>query len=66
MVQQTPPESSGNIARPTPDQPGTLMDQIQAIVFAIYLGDRRRTNAQKEWQDARGLVMPHARREVQR
>ncbi len=57
------PEGATPIPRPTPDQPGTLIQQMQAIVFAIYLGDRRKTNAQKEWQDARALVMPHARRE---
>lgn len=60
------PDSAIPIPRPTADQPGTLMDQMQAIVFAIYLGDRRKTSARAEWEDARALVMPHARTEATR
>ena len=61
MIPQPPPQASGKIASPTPDQPGTLGEQLSAIDLSIYLGARRRTSARQEWQDARRLVMPHAR-----
>ena len=49
------------IARPTPDQPGTLAEQLAAVDLSLYLGARRGTTAADEWADARRLVMPHAR-----
>ena len=46
---------------PSPGEPGSLAEQIAAVGLSLYLGRRRRTSAAAEWQDARRLVMPHAR-----
>lgn len=54
-------DSANQKPHPTSDQPGTLLQQMQAIMYSIYLGDRRKTTARREWGDARALVMPHAR-----
>lgn len=54
---------SGRPAIPSPGEPGTFGEQFAAIGLSLYLGRRRRTSAAAEWQDARRLVMPHARTE---
>ncbi|MDF1843377.1 MAG: hypothetical protein P1U77_18220 [Rubripirellula sp.] len=48
---------------PTPhhSEPGTLSQQLTAIGICLYLADRRGTSADVEWQDARGICIPHAR-----
>ena len=46
---------------PAPNEPGTLGEQFAAVALSLYLGSRRKTSARDEWQDARRLVMPHAR-----
>lgn len=55
------PDFSTHKPKPTPDQPGTWAQQLATIEVAIYLGDRRQTDARREWSDARKLVLPHAR-----
>lgn len=60
MLTLVPPEFKRK-PRPTHEQPGTLLEQMQAIVTSIYLGDRRDTSAHDEWQEARARVIPHAR-----
>lgn len=57
-------QSSSSSPRPAPNDPGTLGQQLAAVFLSIYLGRRRGTSAAREWQDARRLVMPHARQEV--
>ena len=51
---------------PSPNEPGTFAEQFAAIGLSLYLGRRRRTSARDEWDDARRLVMPHARTEGDR
>ena len=47
--------------RPAPNEPGTITEQLAAVNVSLYLGQRRGTSAAFEWQDARGLVIEHAR-----
>jgi hypothetical protein len=61
MIVPQEPDFSTHKPKPTPDQPGTWAQQLAAIEVAIYLGDRRKTDARREWSDARKLVLPHAR-----
>ena len=64
-----PPPSGQPLGRPpipSPNEPGSLAEQFAAVGLALYLGSRRRTSAAAEWDDARRLVMPHARREADR
>lgn len=53
--------ASATFHRPASDEPGTGLEQLLAAGVAIYLGERRRTSRRAEWQDARRLVIPHAR-----
>ena len=55
------PNYSTHRPRPAANEPGTIAQQLAAIEVAIYLGDRRKTDARREWSDARKLVIPHAR-----
>ncbi len=48
-------------ARPAPNEPGTLGEQLATIAVAIALGERRGTSAATEWHRARRLVLPHVR-----
>lgn len=52
--------------RPTPEQPGTLGQQIAAVTLSLYLAQRRCSTAAAEWQDARALVIPHAQGDDER
>lgn len=54
----------GRPPRPAANEPGTLGEQLAVAFLAIYLGKRRRTNSRQEWQDARALVLRHARPEA--
>jgi len=48
--------------RPTPEQPGTLAEQLEAI--ALYLANpTRRHDRAAAWELARRLAIPHARRQ---
>lgn len=54
------PRSCGT-ARPSPDQPGTLEQQLMAI--DLYLSTPWRHNdPEYAWQLARAMTIPHARR----
>lgn len=46
---------------PSANEPGTLGQQFAAIGISLYLAERRGTTTAIEWQDARSLVIPHAR-----
>ena len=48
---------------PDPDQPGTLLQQLDAIALSIALGEQTGTSAAQQWQRARQAVIPHARGE---
>lgn len=52
--------------KPTAEQPGSLAEQLLAVATSIYLGERRKSDARREWNDARELVLPHARGEATR
>ena len=54
-------EPLGRPVRPAPGEPGGYAEQMAAVGLALYLGRRRRTSAAAEWDDARRLVMQHAR-----
>jgi hypothetical protein len=46
--------------QPSPDQPGTLLEQIAAV--ALYLAEPMRArNRDTAWQYARWRAMPHSR-----
>ena len=68
MINVPPPSDQplGRPVVPSPGEPGTFAEQFAAIGLALYLGSRRRTSAAAEWQDARRLVMQHARTEGDR
>lgn len=52
-------------AKPHHSQPAlTLEQQLAAVAMSLFLGRRRGTSAKTEWQDARRLVIPHAREVV--
>lgn len=48
-------------ANPHRSEPGTLIQQFAAIGISLYLAERRGTTAETEWQDARAMLIPHAR-----
>ncbi|MEO9934323.1 hypothetical protein [Rhodopirellula bahusiensis] len=45
---------------PSPNQPGTLGQQLAAVSVSLYLAERRGQTAAEVWDDARRLVIPHA------
>ena len=57
----SPVQPSARPPVPAPNEPGTLGEQFAAIGLSLYLGSRRKTSARDAWDDARRLVMPHAR-----
>ena len=46
---------------PTRDQPGSWQQQIEAVRESIRLANENGSFAWIHWQDARKLVIPHAR-----
>ncbi|MEM9366387.1 MAG: hypothetical protein AAGD07_10345 [Planctomycetota bacterium] len=52
--------------RPTQEQPGTIGQTFAALIWAWHLSAAKDTSARDEWESARRIVMPHARREVRR
>ncbi|PHQ34596.1 hypothetical protein CEE69_14375 [Rhodopirellula bahusiensis] len=53
-------EAETGRATPSPNQPGTLGQQLAAISVSLYLAERRGLTAAEVWDDARRLVIPHA------
>ena len=45
---------------PAPNEPGTFGQQLAAICLSLYLARKRNSTANKEWEDARCLAIPHA------
>ena len=52
--------SADYVVNPAPNEPGTDLQQWAVIDISRYLGHRRQTGAEAEYQDARRLVLPHA------
>ncbi|PHQ32451.1 hypothetical protein CEE69_25315 [Rhodopirellula bahusiensis] len=60
------PRDDSPRVNPSPNQPGTLAQQLAAVSVAIYLAERRGTTAADEWKDARQLVIPHVSRSLRK
>lgn len=62
MVYENPKSAT---AKPCPDEPGTLGEQLTTLIVALYLGERRGTPAATQWQEARARCIPHAQKVVE-
>ena len=52
-------------AKPCPNEPGTLGEQLSLLIIALYLGEQRGTPASQQWQEARTRCIPHAQKVVE-
>lgn len=62
MVTDQPGNST---PKPHQSEPGTLGQQLTTLIVALCLGERRRTPAAEQWQEARARSIPHARKGVE-
>lgn len=53
--------SNAPTPKPAANEPGTLGEQLAIVFLSLYLGKKRRKTRTEVWQDARRLVLKHAR-----
>lgn len=58
------PESA-TAHRPATSCPGTFAEQLRLIELSLYLAERRGQRVRDCWEDARALVIAHARAETE-